>query len=118
MAYYLTIATIGAVVAASLAVLARLNLYYLMGLVPLFPAFALIAHATAAASGETVNMRTAAIFGLYALIPYASYLLAIIALSHAWPAPVAILAGLVAWFAIAFALVTAWNAGLLPGRVA
>lgn len=116
MAYYLTVAAIGAGVATSLAVLARLNLYYLMGLVPLFPAFALIAHVTAAASGETINMRIAAVFGLYALIPYACYLIAIIALSHTWSAPLAIGLGLVAWFAIAFGLVTAWNAGVLPGR--
>lgn len=116
MTYYLTVATIGALVATSLAVLARLNLYYLMGLVPLFPAFALIAHVTAATSGQAINMRIAAIFGLYALIPYACYLIAIITLSHTWSASMAIALGLVAWFAIAFGLVTAWNAGLLPGR--
>ena len=117
MAYYVMVAVIGATVATGLAVLARLNLYYLMGLVPLFPAFALIAHITAAASGATINMRTAAIFGLYALVPYASYLIAIVTLSHTWSAPIAIGLGLVAWFAIAFGLVAAWNAGLLPGRV-
>lgn len=115
--HYLLLATGGAALAASLGLLARLNLYYLMGLVPLFPTFALMAHTIAATSGNEVGLRMTCAFGLYSLIPYASYLGSILWLSQSIPPLLSILIGLVAWFVAAFALIWAWNAGFLPGRV-
>ncbi|RTL73088.1 MAG: hypothetical protein EKK41_01330 [Hyphomicrobiales bacterium] len=115
--HYILLACGGAMIAASLGVLARLNLYYLMGLVPLFPTFALMAHVLAAASGNDTGLRMAAAFGLYALLPYACYLGSILWLSHAMPPLASIAVGLCAWFVTAFALIWAWNAGWLPGRV-
>lgn len=117
LAHYATLGVIGAVVAMSLAYLARLNLYFLMGLVPLFPAFALMAHTMLAHGGNVAGLRMAAAFGLYSLIPYATYLSSIVFLSHVLPPLVAIGLGIVGWFATATLLVMAWNAGLLPGRI-
>lgn len=116
LGYYVVLGAVGAAVAVSLALLARLNLYYLMGLVPLFPAFALMAHAMLASNGNVVGLRMAAAFGLYALIPYATYLSTLLLLSHALSPGLAVALGLVGWFATALLLVFAWNAGLLPGR--
>lgn len=116
-AHYATLGVVGGVVAMSLAYLARLNLYFMMGLVPLFPAFALMAHTLLAYEGNVVGLRVAAAFGLYSLIPYATYLSSIVFLSHVMPALAAIALGLVGWFAMATLLVMAWNAGLLPGRL-
>jgi len=117
IAHYAALGVVGAVVAMSLAYLARLNLYFLMGLVPLFPAFALMAHTVLATGGNVAGLRMAAAFGLYALIPYATYLSAIVFLSHVLPPVAAILIGLVGWFIAATLLVMAWNAGMLPGRL-
>lgn len=116
-AHYATLGVIGGVVAMSLAYLARLNLYFLMGLVPLFPAFALMAHTLLASGGNVAGLRMAAAFGLYSLIPYATYLSSIVFLSHVMPALAAIALGIVGWFGTATLLVMAWNAGLLPGRI-
>ncbi len=114
--HYALLAVAGAAIATSLGVLARLNLYYLMGLVPLFPTFALMAHTIAATTGNEVGLRMAATFGLYSLIPYAAYLGSIVFLARAIAPVASIVIGLVAWFAAAFVLIWAWNAGLLPGR--
>jgi membrane protein GlpM len=116
-AHYAALGVIGAVIAMSLAYLARLNLYFMMGLVPLFPAFALMAHTMLATGGNVAGLRMAAAFGLYALIPYATYLTSIVVLSHVMPPIASVAIGLLGWFATATVLVMAWNAGLLPGRL-
>jgi membrane protein GlpM len=117
IAHYAALGVVGAGVAMSLAYLARLNLYFMMGLVPLFPAFALMGHTILAYEGNVAGLRMAAAFGLYALIPYAVYLSSIVLLSHVMPALGAVAVGLLGWFVTATLLVMAWNAGLLPGRV-
>lgn len=114
---YVFLACGGAVIAASLGVLARLNLYYLMGLVPLFPTFALMAHVLAAVGGNDTGLRMTVAFGLYALLPYAGYLGSILWLSHVMAPLASIAVGLCVWCVTAFALIWAWNAGWLPGRV-
>lgn len=116
LGYFLALGVIGATVAISLAVLARLELYYLMGLVPLFPAFALMAHTLLASGGNIVGLRMAAAFGLYSLLPYAIYLSTLLLLSHVTSPGLSVLLGLVGWLLAASLLVFAWNAGMLPGR--
>jgi len=114
--YYVAIALLGASVSTLLGILARYNVHYLMGLVPLFPAFALMAHVMAVNSGNAAGLKAAATFGLYALLPYACYLGCVLLLTRLLPPLLAIALGIVAWIIIAALLVTAWRSGMLPGK--
>ncbi len=49
--------------------------FFIAGLVPLFPTFALIAHAMVGSERGPAALRQTALFGLCALLPYAVYLL-------------------------------------------
>lgn len=113
--YYATLGTIGALISVLVGVLSRFGAYYLMGLVPLFPSFALLAHILAATSGGTHGMRTAATFGLYSLVPYAGYLVAILLCSRTQSALVSIALAIAVWAILAISLVLAWRQQLLPG---
>ena len=115
LAYYAALGLIGAALAVTLGVLARYNVHFLMGLVPLFPAFAILAHVLAVNSDGTEGLRSAAGFGLYALCPYAGYLLAVVFLSRHVGDYTAIMIGICIWIVIAIALVSAWRSGVLPG---
>lgn len=115
MLYYAGIGLIGAVLAIGMGLLARAQLFFLMGLAPLFPAFALLAHILAVEGGSVAGLQAAATFGLYALIPYASYLIAVVILSRTFPPYTAIGLGILAWVVIAVPLVVAWQRHILPG---
>uniref|UniRef100_UPI0038F729E4 GlpM family protein n=1 Tax=Streptomyces europaeiscabiei TaxID=146819 RepID=UPI0038F729E4 len=67
---------IGAAVVVLIALLSRTRNYYIAGLVPLFPTFALLAHYIVASERGTAALRTTVIFGMWAIIPYFVYLLA------------------------------------------
>lgn len=66
---------IGALVVLLIALLSRSKSFYIAGLVPLFPAFALIAHVIVQQAQGSEALRKTALFGLWSLIPYAVYLL-------------------------------------------
>ena len=55
--------------------------FFIAGLVPLFPTFALIAHAMVGSERGPAALRQTALFGLCALLPYAVYLLVVFWLS-------------------------------------
>lgn len=44
--------------------------YYIAGLIPLFPTFALIAHYIVATERGTEALRTTIVFGMWSIIPY------------------------------------------------
>lgn len=115
LVYYATLGLIGAALAVTLGLLARYNVHFVMGLVPLFPAFAILAHVLAVRSGATGGLLSAAGFGLYALCPYAAYLLSVLLLSRHVGPYVAIIIGIGIWIVLAAGLVFAWRSGVLPG---
>jgi membrane protein GlpM len=59
---------------AAVALLSRSRSFFIAGLVPLFPTFALIAHYIVGTERSGADLRTTALFGLWSLIPYAVYL--------------------------------------------
>jgi membrane protein GlpM len=113
--HYAILALAGAAISTLLGVLARQGHYFLIGLVPLFPTFAIIGHLLAANAANTVGLRVAATFGLYSLLPYGCYLLATIICLRYWSAYLSIIIGICAWFVVAFVLVYCWNRSILPG---
>ncbi len=68
-------ALLGAFVVVAMSLLAKMNLYFLIGLVPLFPTFALIGHGVSWNEGGQQAVQDASLFGLLSLLAYAGYLL-------------------------------------------
>lgn len=68
---------LGASAVLLISLLSRSRSFYIAGLVPLFPTFALIAHYIVGSTRSAEDLRATALFGLVSLIPYALYLLAV-----------------------------------------
>ncbi|ELN9000022.1 GlpM family protein [Vibrio cholerae] len=73
---------LGALAVLIIALLSKTKSFFISGLVPLFPTFALIAHYIVGTERTMEDLRTTALFGLYSLIPYAAYLLAVYYFSY------------------------------------
>ena len=65
---------LGAAVVLIIAVLSKSKAFYIAGLVPLFPTFALIAHVIVSQQQGAEALQKTAFFGLWSLIPYFIYL--------------------------------------------
>jgi membrane protein GlpM len=65
---------LGAAAVLLIAVLSKTRNFYIAGLVPLFPTFALIAHFIIGTDRSMADLRATALFGLASLVPYAVYL--------------------------------------------
>jgi membrane protein GlpM len=107
-------ALIGAILATCIAFIGRSHLYFLSGLMPLFPSFALLAQIEAFNIGGAFQVKQVAIFGLVALVPYAGYLLALILLIDKADLRVAMSAAIGAWFALAIVSIVLWDATIEP----
>ena len=72
---------LGAAVVLIIAVLSKSKAFYIAGLVPLFPTFALIAHVIVSQQQGAEALQKTALFGLWSLIPYFIYLLMVYVLA-------------------------------------
>ncbi|QNW91621.1 GlpM family protein [Acinetobacter seifertii] len=68
---------LGAGVVLIISILSKSKAFYIAGLVPLFPTFALIAHVIVYQQKGAEALQKTALFGLWSLIPYAIYLVAV-----------------------------------------
>lgn len=68
---------LGAGVVLIISILSKSKAFYIAGLVPLFPTFALIAHVIVFQQKGAEALQKTALFGLWSLIPYALYLVAV-----------------------------------------
>ena len=101
-------AALGAAVVLLLAVLAKTKNYYIAGLVPLFPTFALIAHYIVGSQRSGADLQKTALFGLWSLFPYAGYLLAVYFGSVRWPLAVTLGVATAVWVLMALAMIVLW----------
>lgn len=99
---------LGAAAVLVIALLARTRNFYIAGLVPLFPTFALIAHYIVGSERSAADLRTTALFGLASLLPYAVYLgvVAWLALRMSLPATLGL--ATLAWCGAAALLLVLW----------
>jgi membrane protein GlpM len=67
----------GALAVLLIALLSKSRSFVVAGMVPLFPTFALIAHAIVGSERTAAELRATALFGLWSLLPYALYLAAV-----------------------------------------
>ncbi len=100
---------LGALAVLLIAVLSKSRIFYIAGLVPLFPTFALIAHYIVGSERTMADLRATALFGLWSLLPYAIYLLAVYWLCMRFSLPITLLLATIAWLAAAGILVFAWS---------
>lgn len=102
-------AILGALVVVLIAVLSKTRNYYIAGLIPLFPTFALIAHYIVSNERGTEALRATIIFGMWAIIPYFIYLASLLFFITWIRIPFALTAAVSCWIAAAWLLVVCWN---------
>jgi membrane protein GlpM len=98
----------GALTVLLIALLSNSKNFFVAGLVPLFPTFALIAHYIVGTERAAVDLRTTALLGLWSLIPYAIYLGFVYWLSVRFPLVMTLLLATAAWCVGAALLLFGW----------
>ncbi|MCU1726174.1 GlpM family protein [Pseudomonas sp. 7P_10.2_Bac1] len=101
-------AALGAGVVIILAILAKTKNYYIAGLVPLFPTFALIAHYIVGKGRSIDDLKTTIVFGMWSIIPYFVYLAALYVLVDRLRLETSLALAAVAWLIAATVLVSVW----------
>ncbi|MGX0888372.1 membrane protein GlpM [Pseudomonas sp. ADAK2 TE3594] len=101
-------ATLGAAVVVILAMLAKTRNYYIAGLVPLFPTFALIAHYIVGKGRSLDDLKTTIVFGMWSIIPYFVYLATLYVMVDRMRLEVSLAVAAVAWLMAATVLVSVW----------
>ncbi|WP_310057818.1 GlpM family protein [Pseudomonas synxantha] len=101
-------ATLGAAVVVILAALAKTRNYYIAGLVPLFPTFALIAHYIVGKGRSIDDLKTTIVFGMWSIIPYFIYLATLYVMIDRMRLEASLGVAAVAWLMAATVLVTVW----------
>ncbi|MFZ6654511.1 GlpM family protein [Undibacterium sp. TJN19] len=99
---------LGALAVLLIALASKSRYFVLAGLVPLFPTFALIAHFVVGTSRPAAALQTTALFGLWSLIPYAAYLLAVVWLSTRTTLVVTLVAATSVWLVAAALMLLVW----------
>ena len=100
---------LGALAVLAIALLSRSKSFFIAGLVPLFPTFALIAHYIVGSERSAQDLRTTALFGLCSLLPYAVYLLCVYWLSVRLPLVTTLVLATMAWAVAAGVLLFWWT---------
>ena len=100
---------IGAAAVLIIALLSRTSNFFVAGLVPLFPTFALIAHYIVGSERPAGDLRMTALFGLWSLIPYAIYLLIVYVLSVRTSLTTTLLLATAGWAIAALILLRVWS---------
>ena len=97
-----------AAVVLILAALAKTRNYYIAGLVPLFPTFALIAHYIVGKGRSVDDLKTTILFGMWSIIPYFVYLATLYVLVDRLRLEASLAVAALAWLMAATVLVSVW----------
>lgn len=99
---------LGAAAVLAIALLSKTRSFYIAGLVPLFPMFALIAHYIVGTERTPADLRATALFGLASLIPYAVYLGVVCFFALRAPLTTTLVLATLAWGGSAAVLLAVW----------
>jgi len=99
---------VGVVAVLAIHAVSNIRDFYIAGLVPLFPTFALIAHYVIGTERNMTDLRTTALFGLASLIPYAVYLTDVYVLAIRMSLFATLSLATVAWCGAAALLLLLW----------
>ncbi|USE83426.1 GlpM family protein [Acinetobacter tibetensis] len=100
---------LGAAVVLLISILSKSKAFYIAGLVPLFPTFALIAHVIVYQQKGAEALQKTALFGLWSLIPYAIYLAAVYVLATRMSMWSCLGVATLSWAVAAAGLIYAWQ---------
>jgi len=100
---------LGAGVVLIISILSKSKAFYIAGLVPLFPTFALIAHVIVYQQKGAEALQKTALFGLWSLIPYAIYLIAVYVLATRLPMWSCLGLATLCWVVAAASLIYGWQ---------
>ncbi|MDC4366437.1 GlpM family protein [Acinetobacter baumannii] len=100
---------LGAGVVLIISILSKSKAFYIAGLVPLFPTFALIAHVIVFQQKGAEALQKTALFGLWSLIPYAIYLVAVYVLATRMPMWSCLGVATLCWVVAAAGLIYGWQ---------
>ncbi len=97
-----------------IAMLSKSKSFYIAGLVPSFPTFALIAHFIVGSDRDMEALRQTALFGIYSLIPYAAYLISVFYFSYRLNLIGTLTAATLVWILFATMLLAFWTRWMVP----
>ena len=102
-------ALVGAVVVRVISLLSGSKSYYLAGLAPLFPTLTLISHYIVGTERTVAELKATIRYGMWSMIPYALYVVALYVLVDHMRLELAILSAVGVWVIAAAILVLAWK---------
>ena len=102
-------ALLGALVVVVIQLFSRSRNYYIAGLVPLFPTFAIISHYLVGSQRTSAELKNTILFTMLSLIPYFIYLLALYLLVDRLRLELSLLASALSWAFAAGLLIILWN---------
>ncbi|GLQ91352.1 GlpM family protein [Dyella acidisoli] len=102
-------ALIGALMVLLIGLLARTRNYYVAGLLPLFPTFALMAHYIVGSERGIADLKATIVFGMWAVVPYLAYLASLYWLVDRLRLLPALLVALCVWGITAAGAVLLWQ---------
>ncbi len=100
---------LGALTVLVIALLSKSKLFFIAALVPLFPTFSLIAHYIIGVERSAVDLKIIALFGLFSLIPYAAYLIAVYFMSVKYALVTTLFCATMIWFVCEAGLLLFWQ---------
>lgn len=98
----------GALIVILISIASTSKNYFLAGLIPLFPAFSLIAYAVIGQKG-TMELKSTAIFGMLSLIPYLAFLLSIYFFANKLPLHLNLILSTTIWLIFAIFIYIFWT---------
>ncbi|GGA30928.1 GlpM family protein [Dyella nitratireducens] len=102
-------ALIGALMVLLIGLLSRTRNYYIAGLLPLFPTFALMAHYIVGSERGIGDLKATILFGMWAVVPYLAYLASLYWLVDRFRLVPALLMALLVWTVTAAGAVLLWQ---------
>ena len=102
-------ALFGAGIALLISGFSKTKFFFVAGLVPLFPTFALLAHVVVHQERSIEDLKSTILFGMLSLIPYFAYLLSMYFLVGRMPFWVSALSSVALWCVVALPLVYMWR---------
>ena len=101
-------ALLGASMVIIISLLANTKNYYIAGLVPLFPTFALIAHYIVGSERTSTELKTTILFSMYGMVPLFVYLVTIYPLIDLIPLKWGLICASALWCLSAIILFLFW----------
>lgn len=102
-------ALIGALMVLLIGLLSRTRNYYIAGLLPLFPTFALMAHYIVGSERGMADLKATILFGMWAVVPYLAYLTSLYWLVDRFRLVPSLLIALLVWTVTAAGAVLLWQ---------